>query len=383
MNIWLSKVILFLLLLSATVGSAQNLFVTKAKIEQELEERNLEIEEVYERLREEGVDLTYIDENNITQDQIEVIQRVIVQMEEEAKLKELEELEETEEDGLLLDEEALAEEGDSLLLEEEILLEDEEIDLESLIYGQQLFRDGILTLQTSAEEIKAPDSYILGPGDDIVVSVWGQSQFDDEYEVDANGYIKILKDRKRVYLKGLSLGQAKDKLYKIFKEYYSFSRGQFDVAINFTRTVKVSIYGEVFENPGAVALPASNSAFNALAVVKGTSDNGSLRKIELHKSDDRILTLDVYKFMQNPSISKDFYLEENDVILVPYAGNIIKLEGAVRRPMKYELLEKEGLKALLTFAGGFSENAYKRKIKITRSKDDQTTIIDVDYREYD
>ena len=365
MNIWLSRGIILCLLLSATAVEAQNLFVTKAKIEQELEDRNLEIEEVYERLREEGVDIAYIDENNITPEQVEVIQRVIVEMEEEARLKELEELEDSlDEDELQDDQEELSEEGDSLLITEEIIDDTEVIDLESLIYGQHLFRQDILNVKASSDEVKTPDSYILGPGDDLVISVWGRSQFDEEYEINGNGYINILKGAKRVYLKGLSLGKAKEKLYKFFNEYYVFNEGEFDVAINSTRTVQVSIYGQVFENPGSFALPASNSAFNALAAVKGTSESGSLRKIELHKSDSRILELDVYEFMQNPSITKDFYLEENDVILIPYAANIIKLEGAVRRPMKYELVEKEGLKALLTFAGGFSENAFKRKIQI-------------------
>ena len=386
MNTWLSTGLLFFLLLTSTIGLSQNLFVTKQKIEQELEDRGLEIDEVYQRLREEGVDMAYIDENNITQAQIEVIQSVILQMEEEKSLEELKLLEEEEKDKEDLDKDGLeikdelSEDADSLLLTEELIGE-EEIDLESFIYGQQLFRKNILSVQSSSDELKAPDSYILGPGDELVVSVWGRSHFDNEYEIDGNGYIRILNGAKRVYLKGLSLGQAKEKLFKFFHEYYAFTEGQFDVALNFSRTVKIRIYGDVYENPGAIALPAFNSAFNALAAVKGTNDIGSLRKIQLQKADGRVLTLDVYKFMQDPSISEEYYLEENDVILVPVAEKIIKLEGAVRRPMKYELIDREGLKSLLGYAGGFSENAFKRKIQISRFVDDQRKILDVDWRE--
>jgi len=386
MNTWLSTGLLFFLLLTSTIGLSQNLFVTKQKIEQELEDRGLEIDEVYQRLREEGVDMAYIDENNITQAQIEVIQSVILQMEEEKSLEELKLLEEEEKDKEDLDKDGLeikdelSEDADSLLLTEELIGE-EEIDLESFIYGQQLFRKNILSVQSSSDELKAPDSYILGPGDELVVSVWGRSHFDNEYEIDGNGYIRILNGAKRVYLKGLSLGQAKEKLFKFFNEYYAFTEGQFDVALNFSRTVKIRIYGDVYENPGAIALPAFNSAFNALAAVKGTNDIGSLRKIQLQKADGRVLTLDVYKFMQDPSISEEYYLEENDVILVPVAEKIIKLEGAVRRPMKYELIDREGLKSLLGYAGGFSENAFKRKIQISRFVDDQRKILDVDWRE--
>jgi len=273
---------------------------------------------------------------------------------------------------------------DSIAMElEELEKEEAEEEFIEMIYGQSLFRSNVLELQSKSEEIKAPDSYVLGPGDDMVISGWGRSHFDEEYQIGDDGYIRILDGKRRVYLKGTTLGAAKNKLFKIFNEYYTFRKGEFDVSLNFSRTVRVSIYGEVAKNPGSFAIPAFNSAFNALAVVKGTNDIGSLRNIELHKADGSMKLLDIYAFMKNPSIASDYYLEENDKILVPVADKIITLEGAVRRPLKYELTGKEGVKELLDFSGGFAENAFQKKIQIHRFVDDSKKIIDLNWREYE
>jgi len=363
-------------------GLAQSLFVTKEKIMMELEKRELEYDAVVERLKERGVDLTYIDEKNITQEQIAVIQEVILEMETDKIEKEQEKQRKDEE---LLDE--AEPEIDSLEMdlnsEEELEKEEEKEEIEVTIYGQQLFLNNILELQSSPEEIRAPDSYVLGPGDEMVISIWGRSQFDDQFEIDESGYIKILKGGKRVYLKGLTLGKAKEKLYKIFNEYYSFSQGQFDVAVNFSRTVKVSIWGEVRENPGSFALPAFNSAFNALAAVRGTNDIGSMRNILLQKSNGDSKVMDIYEYMKNPGISQDYYLDENDVIVVPVAEKVVSIEGAVRRPLKYELIVNEGVKELLEYAGGFREDAFRKKIQVNRQSNDERKIIDLDWREYE
>ena len=167
MKTWSVVLLIISFCLLSTVGSAQSLFVTKEKIENELEERGLDVEEVTERLRERGVDLTYLNYDNISQDQIALIQEVILEMEEEQLKEELakQRLEESEED--LLDEETLLEEdeemeSDSLLLDSEELLEEGEEEIEITIYGQELFRRDILDIQPPSEEIKAPESYVLG-----------------------------------------------------------------------------------------------------------------------------------------------------------------------------------------------------------------------------
>ncbi len=361
----------------STLCTAQNLFMTKEKVLAELELRELDEQEVREALEVEGIDLEYLDEDNISDEQVKVIKRVILELDKKKREKEgLEDLKDEEEDEA--DESEEGGEIDSLEMEIEVdtLMEMPEI----TIYGQGLFRNDILEIQSSSDELKAPDSYVIGPGDDLVISVWGRSHFDQEFKVDEKGYIRVINGARRVYLKGLTLGQSRSKLFQIFQDYYSFSEGEFDVSINFSRTIRISIYGEVAEKPGTYAIPAFNSAFNALAAVGGTNDIGSLRKIQLQKANGQSKDLDIYAFMRNPSISKDYYLEENDIILVPVAEKIVSVEGAVRRPMKYELLQREGLKELLDYAGGFTENAYLKKLQIQRYENDMQKIVDVDWR---
>ncbi len=363
---------------------AQNVFINKEKIMEELDKRGLEYSKVEAALNEKGIDLKFIDQSNITQEQINVIQEVILEMEaEQAKLEDEEDEEgEKSDDEKELDEDEM--EKDSLDLEGEL---DEELKEEELpeitIFGQGLFRNKVLQVQPRSEELKAPDSYVIGPGDDLAISAWGRSQFDHEYRVGSDGYIRILEDRKRVFVKGLTLGSAREKLFKVFSKSYYFNSGEFDVSLNYSRTVKVSIYGEVAGTQGTFAIPAFNSAFNALAAVHGTNDIGSLRKIQLRKASGDTKLMDIYAFMANPAIASNYYLEENDIIVVPVAEKIINLEGAVRRPYKYELIDREGLRELLTYSGGFAENAFQKKIQIHRFEDDGKKILDVDWREYE
>lgn len=380
MRIWIQLIFMFLVLLTSAIMQGQSVFVTQEKILAELEARNLDVDKVDAALKERGINIAYLDQATVTPQQITIIQEVILELEEEqAEAERMQVESKLSLPDMELD--TLKEEDPESNVTVDTLVE-EALD-EVLIYGQQLFRNNIIDLQSSAEEIKAPDSYVLGPGDDLVISAWGRSQFDNEYQIDAQGYIKVLNDAKRIYLKGMTLGKAREKLYNVFNEYYSFTKGEFDVALNFSRTVKVSIYGEVYENPGSYAIPAFNSAFNALSIVKGTNDIGSLRNIKLQKANGSSMTMDIYAYMKNPNMAADYYLEENDIILIPVAEKLVSISGAIRRPMKYELINKEGITELLLYAGGFTENAFQKKVQIHRYENDQKRIIDLDWRQYE
>ncbi len=376
-------------LLITNTAFSQSIFYSQEQIEAELEKRDIDIEELTEALEERGIRIDKLTRDNVTPQDIATIQEVILEIEEE-KI-EAEKKKKREEERLAKakdkngDEDDLEEtESDSLDTETIVEVEEEDEEEEKiLIYGQNLFRDKIISVDKKADEIRVPDSYVLGPGDEIVISVWGKSQFDNAFTISPEGYIIVLDGAKRVFLKGMNLATAKEKLFSIFREYYSFQNGQFDVAVNFSRTIRISIYGAVNSTPGSFAIPAFNSAFKALSLVEGTDDIGSLRKIKLQKNSGQSLTMDVYEFMLNPSISSDYYLEDNDVIVVPVADKIISVTGAIRRPMKYELIEKEGVKELLEFAGGFSENAFQKKIQIKRFENDENTLIDIDWRAYE
>lgn len=245
------------------------------------------------------------------------------------------------------------------------------------IYGQQIFRNQSLKLFSTVKDVKPPDSYILGVGDEIGISIFGVSQGDFTLTIDEDGYIKP-SGLPRILLKGVTYGKAKQLLQSRFRQYYVFSNGQFAVTINAARTISVNIFGEV-NKYGSFTISAINSAINALVAAGGPSDIGTLRNIQLIRNG-KTKRIDVYEFMQNPSKQYDFFLENNDIIHVPIQERVVAIQGAVKRPMKYELIEGENLIQLIEYAGGLTDNAYRGLVQIKRFVNNEEIILDVDLR---
>jgi len=361
--------------------------ITEQEVQSELENRGLEEANVRAALIERGIDIDNIE--NFTPAEIAELEEVILELEaEKAKEKMPKESDrmdkpESEEEGVTIDDLKKVDAIQDTLVEkvEEELKDKVEEDLpKAKIYGQEIFRNKTIKVYRASEEIKAPDYYVLGVGDEVGVSVWGRSQFDAEFVINKDGFIKILNDKVRVQLKGLTLAQAREKLKKVFKQYYSFQEGQFEITLNYSRTIQVSVYGDVI-NPGPISIPAINTAFSALVAVNGPNDIGSVRKIKLVKNTGETKLIDVYEYMNDPSITQNYYLEDGDIIVVPVATKVISVEGAVQRPFKYELLENEDLKALIEYTGGLKEDAYSKVIQVKRFDGDRQKIIDVPYME--
>ncbi len=125
--------------------------------------------------------------------------------------------------------------------------------------------------------------------------------------------------------------------------------------------------------------PGGFSNLNIGFAAGGPNDIGSVRKIQVLGPGKKPKTLDVYKYLQNPTVSQDFYLSENDYINVPVADRLISISGAINRPFQYELIEQENLKGLLKLAGGLKANALKGNIQVKRIENDSVRIIDIDY----
>lgn len=244
-------------------------------------------------------------------------------------------------------------------------------------YGQQIFRDKSLKLFRTTEDAKPSKSYVLGAGDKVAVSIWGSTQENFALEIQKDGYIQPT-NLPRYYVAGLTVKQAEDLLYNILRKYYFFKRENYELTVSTARTLNVNIVGEVF-NSGTYNISAVNTAFNALIAAGGPNDIGSVRKIQLLRKGQKPVTLDVYKYLQNPVMIQDYYLSENDYIFVPVAEKTIEIKGAVNRPFTYELLEKETLKDLVFYAGGMKADALKSNIQIRRIESDSIRVIDVNW----
>lgn len=287
----------------------------------------------------------------------------------EAADQQLEEIREEAED-------AAVEEPGKIKDEEELILvqaQDEDV------YGKKVFRNKSLNLLNQLEDFQAPDSYILGTGDRFNIAIWGASDYTGEFSINEEGFIKPPR-MERIYLRGFTYKQAKEVIKSTYAKHINLKDAQMAITLSHFRLITVGIYGEVFQ-PGSYNMSALNSAFNALAAAGGPNENGTVRNITVRRSGQPDKTIDVYKYLQNPSIATDFYLEDNDIIHVPTAEKIVAIKGAVRRPFNYELSGNEGLVSLVDHAGGLNAEAYKGNIQIERYDEDERKLLDVDFRQ--
>jgi len=233
----------------------------------------------------------------------------------------------------------------------------------STIYGHSVFTDHSLDVFRTTDGAQAPDTYVLGEGDEVHITIFGASQTDIQQRIAADGSIQPTGNA-RIFLKGLSLAQARKVIKESLSNSYLFRADQLAVTIVTARTVLVNVFGET-KITGGFTLSALNSALNALSAAGGVTDFGSVRAIQLIRGTTR-KTIDLYEFMSDPAVQFNFDLQKNDIIFVPVVKSIVSIEGAVKRPMRYEMLESETITDLIKYAGGLTMNVYPEFIQVQR-----------------
>lgn len=241
------------------------------------------------------------------------------------------------------------------------------------IYGHSLFTGTSMDVFRTTDGAQAPDTYVLGEGDEIHISIFGSSQTEIHQRIGSDGSIQPAGSSK-IFLKGMTMAQAREAIRSKLAGHYSFRPDQIAVTITTARTVSVSIYGEVGVQ-GGFTLSALNSAFNALAAAGGPTAMGSIRNIQMSRGG-KTSRLDLYKYMTEPSTGINYDLQNGDVLFVPVADKIVRLEGAVNRPMRYEMVAGETVKDLLRYAGGVKYNAYPDYLQIERYSNDEVIYLE-------
>lgn len=255
---------------------------------------------------------------------------------------------------------------------------------EDKVFGRDIFNTKNLTFEPSVN-LATPVDYRLGPGDEVIIDIWGTNQATIRNSISPDGYISI-EDIGLVYLNGMTVGEATGYLRKELNRIYAGIDSekpvsQIKVTLGDSRTIQVNVMGEVLV-PGTYALSSFSTVFHALYRAGGVNDIGSLRAIQLVRDGKPIATVDVYDFIMRGKTTDDIRLQEGDVVIVPPYEALVKIEGNVKRPMKYEMKNGENVKTLLKYAGGFSGDAYTRALRMIRQngKEYQVyTIDDVDY----
>ena len=355
----MKKVLAVLFAMLPMVAFAQSATMM-AMAQAELQKRGLNETEVRTRLMEEGIDVDNIPPTEYANYQGRVID-ILNKMQAEKAAADTNAVATGEEVAAALDipqtttDEAAAETA----LAENMAAETEGND----IYGHSLFTGKSLEVFRTTDGAQAPDTYVLGEGDEVHISIFGSSQTEIHQRIAADGSIQPAGSSK-IFLKGMTIAQARKAIQSKLASHYSFREDQIAVTITTARTVQVSIYGEVGVQ-GGFTVSALNTAFNALAAAGGPTAIGSVRNIQLSRGGKNT-RLDLYTYMTKPDPKVQYDLQNGDVLFVPVAQNIVSITGAVNRPMSYEMIQGEGLKDLIQYAGGLVYNAYMEYVQVER-----------------
>lgn len=240
---------------------------------------------------------------------------------------------------------------------------------ESEVFGRNIFNNQMLTFQPNMN-MATPANYRLGAGDEVIIDVWGASQETFEGVISPDGIVTI-EGVGPCKIGGMSVSEANSYLRQRLGQFYSGSNIQ--LSVGGTRSIQVQVMGEV-NVPGTYTLSSLSSAFNALYAAGGINDIGTLRDIKVYRQGRLISTVDVYDYLINGNSRGDVRLNDNDIIIVGPYDALVEIRGKVKRPMFYEMKKNESLKTILTYSGGFTGDAYKKSIRVTRKNGAEYSI---------
>lgn len=241
------------------------------------------------------------------------------------------------------------------------------------VFGRNIFNNQMLTFQPN-QNMATPANYRLGAGDNVIIDVWGASQETFEGEVSPDGTVTI-EGVGPIALGGMSVSQANATVKSRLGKFYEGCSVQ--LTVGNTRTIQVQVMGEV-NVPGTYSLSSLSSAFNALYAAGGINDIGTLRNIKVYRSGRCIAIIDVYDYILNGNAKGDVRLQDNDIIVVGPYECLVDIRGKVKRPMFYEMKRKESVKTILSYAGGFTGDAYKKSIRLVRKSGNEYSIHNIE-----
>ena len=213
------------------------------------------------------------------------------------------------------------------------------------------------------------ENYILGPGDEIRIYVWGAHAYQAQVRIDLNGNI-ALPENGVFFASGYTFSTLKKKLKNFLGKSYSGLGSSpqtafIDVSLTQLRPVSITVLGEA-KTPGPHLVNGFATVLNALYAAGGIKASGSLREIKVYRNNKLLKTVDVYNYITAGALDNDVRLMNNDVVFIPSRLSTIQLTGAIQKNAIYELKDGEGLRQLLDFAGGLLPNASAKNISIHR-----------------
>lgn len=262
-----------------------------------------------------------------------------------------------------------------------------ELAQENQVFGRNIFNTRNLTFEPSVN-LATPPNYRLGPGDEVIIDIWGTSQNTIRQQISPDGTINIEKIGP-VSLSGMTVSEANEYLKRVLGKTYSgldAPDGTLEIRLTLgnARTIQINVMGEVVQ-PGTYALSSFSTVFHALYRAGGVNEIGSLRNVQVTRNGKTVAKVDVYDFIMKGKTQDDIRLQEGDVIIVPAYEALVQISGNVKRPMKFEMKKNETLATLIGYAGGFSADAYTRSLRVVRQNGEEyeiNTVKEIDYSAY-
>ena len=241
------------------------------------------------------------------------------------------------------------------------------------VFGRDIFNNKKLSFEPQMN-IATPQNYVVGPGDQLIIDIYGASQQSLKLTVSPDGDVTV-PEFGPIRVSGLSINAAQSKIRSKLGSYYQSS--EIKTSLGQTRSIMVNVMGEV-RVPGTYTLSAFATVFHALYMAGGISDLGTLRSIKVFRQGRQISVVDVYEFILNGRLAGNVRLQDNDVIQVGTYDCIVDITGKVKRPMAYEMRKGESLAALLKYSGGFTGDAYKKLIRVLRNSEEMKSVYNVE-----
>ena len=241
-----------------------------------------------------------------------------------------------------------------------------------VIFGHDIFNRGALSFEPSMN-LATPQNYVLGPGDHVIVDIYGASQKTLQLTVSPEGDITV-PGYGPISVMGMSVAAAQSKIRSTLGSRYSSSN--IKISVGQTRTILINVMGEV-KTPGTYHLSAFSTVFHALYMAGGIKDLGTLRNIKVFRGGRLVTVVDIYEYILNGRLAGNIPLQEGDVIQVGTYDCLVGITGKVKRPMFYEMRKNESVATLVKYAGGFTGDAFKNSVRLTRQVGERYAVFNV------
>ena len=260
---------------------------------------------------------------------------------------------------------------DSTLLFKQLLAERNQA--RKKVFGRDIFNNKELSFEPNMN-IATPQNYRLGPGDAVIIDIYGASQKTIQSTVSPDGEVTI-EGYGPVNVSGLTVAQANARLRNTLGSRYRSSRVK--LTVGQTKTIMVNVMGEV-KAPGTYTLSAFATVFHALYMAGGTNDLGTLRNIKVYRNNRLVTVVDIYDYILNGKLTGNVRLSDNDVIVVGPYDCLVTVTGKVKRPMIYEMKKNESVNSILKYSGGFTGDAYKKSVRVNRKTGREYAVYNVE-----